>query len=51
MCRRGNDSQIAVEMLSEHFKTNDTSGVSVIKDIIGGVNEWANIVDKNFPKY
>ena len=51
MCRLGNDSQIVTEMLSEHFKTNDASGVSIIKDIIGGVNEWANSVDKDFPKY
>jgi adenylyltransferase and sulfurtransferase len=43
VCRRGNDSQIAVGMLKEH-------GI-VAKDIIGGLIQWSKQVDVTFPTY
>ena len=47
VCRRGNDSQLAVQKLQLFF-----SDVPVtVKDIIGGLAAWSNEVDKNFPIY
>jgi adenylyltransferase/sulfurtransferase len=43
ICRLGNDSQLAVKILEEN-------GISA-KDIVGGLYEWANRVDKEFPMY
>ncbi|KAG2173308.1 hypothetical protein INT43_004682 [Umbelopsis isabellina] len=43
ICRLGNDSQLAVRILEEN-------GISA-KDIVGGLYEWANRVDKEFPMY
>ena len=53
VCRRGNDSQIAVEMLNQYFSSDSNNNVNLncIKDIIGGLQEWANKIDSNFPKY
>lgn len=44
VCRRGNDSQIAVRHLSE--KLNIKS-----KDLVGGLHAWAREIDNNFPVY
>ncbi|KAA8523641.1 hypothetical protein F0562_010064 [Nyssa sinensis] len=44
ICRRGNDSQRAVQLL---HKMGHTSA----KDIIGGLQSWAHDVDPNFPAY
>ncbi|XP_051143649.1 adenylyltransferase and sulfurtransferase MOCS3 [Andrographis paniculata] len=44
VCRRGNDSQIAVECLRK-------MGYPSAKDIVGGLESWANDVDGNFPIY
>lgn len=44
VCRRGNDSQRAVQYLRE-------SGFSSAKDIIGGLEAWATDVNPNFPTY
>nr|VDC86902.1 unnamed protein product [Brassica rapa] len=44
VCRRGNDSQRAVEYLRE-------SGFDTAKDIIGGLEAWARDVNPNFPTY
>ncbi|KAJ9182618.1 hypothetical protein P3X46_006594 [Hevea brasiliensis] len=44
VCRRGNDSQRAVQLLHE-------KGFSSARDIIGGLEAWANDVDPNFPTY
>lgn len=44
VCRRGNDSQRAVERLQK-------MGFSSAKDIIGGLESWARDVDPNFPTY
>lgn len=44
VCRRGNDSQRAVEYLHK-------MGFTSAKDIIGGLEGWARDVDPNFPTY
>ncbi|KFK27115.1 hypothetical protein AALP_AA8G336600 [Arabis alpina] len=44
VCRRGNDSQRAVQYLRE-------SGFDSAKDIIGGLEAWATDVNPNFPTY
>ncbi|KAG5409231.1 hypothetical protein IGI04_005550 [Brassica rapa subsp. trilocularis] len=44
VCRRGNDSQRAVEYLRD-------SGFDTAKDIIGGLEAWAADVNPNFPTY
>ncbi|EPS61089.1 hypothetical protein M569_13711, partial [Genlisea aurea] len=44
ICRRGNDSQRAVEFLHK-------VGLSCAKDIIGGLESWAKDVDPTFPTY
>lgn len=47
MCRRGNDSQRAVQFLSEHFLDESLS----IKDIVGGIHNWARKIDNTIPIY
>ncbi|XP_050458229.1 adenylyltransferase and sulfurtransferase MOCS3 isoform X2 [Cataglyphis hispanica] len=47
LCRRGNDSQKAVQYLKKLF-TNDTLR---IRDIIGGIHAWSNKIDPKLPKY
>ncbi|XP_063991010.1 adenylyltransferase and sulfurtransferase MOCS3 [Diachasmimorpha longicaudata] len=47
ICRRGNDSQRAVELLKASL--NDTS--KKIKDVIGGIHAWTHEVDATFPIY
>ncbi|CAH9075935.1 unnamed protein product [Cuscuta europaea] len=44
ICRRGNDSQRAVECLHK-------AGFSSAKDIIGGLEAWTREVDPQFPSY
>ena len=43
VCRRGNDSQLAVEKLLE-------MGIAC-KDIKGGLEAWSLQVDSSFPRY
>lgn len=45
VCRRGNDSQIAVKLLQ------NTDPSLNIKDIQGGLHAWACDIDPNFPVY
>ncbi|KAH9902517.1 hypothetical protein C8Q73DRAFT_633504 [Cubamyces lactineus] len=45
VCRLGNDSQLAVDALSEVSKT------AVLKDLVGGLRAWSKEVDSNFPIY
>lgn len=47
VCRRGNDSQLAVRSLKISLKEHDVS----IKDIHGGLYAWAAEVNPNFPLY
>lgn len=44
VCRRGNDSQRAVQALHK-------LGLTSARDIIGGLESWANDVDPSFPVY
>ncbi|EOY12250.1 Co-factor for nitrate, reductase and xanthine dehydrogenase 5 [Theobroma cacao] len=44
ICRRGNDSQRAVQCLHK-------MGFDLAKDIVGGLESWAHDVDPNFPMY
>ncbi|XP_073305900.1 adenylyltransferase and sulfurtransferase MOCS3 [Primulina huaijiensis] len=44
ICRRGNDSQRAVQYLHKN-------GYTSAKDIIGGLESWAHDVDPKFPTY
>lgn len=44
VCRRGNDSQRAVQLLHD-------LGFTSAKDIVGGLTSWAKEVDPNFPAY
>jgi len=47
VCRRGNDSQLAVRKLQSFF-----SDLSVtVRDIVGGLTAWSNDVDEHFPIY
>ncbi|EZA60457.1 hypothetical protein DMN91_010697 [Ooceraea biroi] len=47
VCRRGNDSQKAVQCL----KTIFTEDALKIRDIIGGIRAWSNKIDPSFPVY
>jgi len=47
VCRLGNDSRIAVDRLK---KSGLVDG-RVVKDVKGGLWEWARKVDKDFPIY
>lgn len=44
VCRRGNDSQLAVQCLQNN-------GFASAKDIIGGLESWSHDVDPNFATY
>ena len=44
LCRRGNDSQRAVQLLHDN-------GFASAKDIIGGLQAWGQDVDPDFPVY
>lgn len=44
ICRRGNDSQRAVEFLHQ-------KGFAFAKDIVGGLESWSQDVDPEFPMY
>lgn len=47
VCRRGNDSQLAVQKLRETWKER---GIEV-RDVRGGLETWAKTVDPAFPTY
>ena len=53
MCRRGNDSQYVVDDLIKYLAEPERAHTKIecIKDLIGGLQEWSNVVDKTFPKY
>lgn len=44
VCRRGNDSQLAVKHLSERFNIR-------AKDLMGGLHAWTKNIDESFPIY
>jgi adenylyltransferase/sulfurtransferase len=45
ICRRGNDSQLAVSLLRRRFPH------VAARDVIGGLHAWARLVDPSFPVY
>ncbi|EDW80403.1 uncharacterized protein Dwil_GK18675 [Drosophila willistoni] len=45
LCRRGNDSQIAVQHMRNRFPDHS------IRDLIGGLHAWTRKVDPDFPIY
>uniref|UniRef100_A0A336M9W7 Adenylyltransferase and sulfurtransferase MOCS3 homolog n=1 Tax=Culicoides sonorensis TaxID=179676 RepID=A0A336M9W7_CULSO len=45
VCRRGNDSQLAVQRLKTIFDKMS------FKDIVGGLHAWTKNIDSNFPMY
>ena len=47
VCRRGNDSQKAVNLLKDNIKNLSLD----IKDITGGLHAWSDKIDNKFPKY
>lgn len=44
VCRRGNDSQLAVRHLADKLNVKS-------KDILGGLHAWSREIDTNFPMY
>lgn len=54
VCRRGNDSQLAVAKLKKYLNQSNPLFDSItmeIRDIVGGLTEWTNSIDPQFPKY
>lgn len=56
ICRLGNDSQTAVNLLNQHFEGNMAFPApricpEAILDIIGGLYSWTKQVDDQFPIY
>lgn len=49
ICKLGNDSQKAVQVLDEMSGTE--LDCITVKDIRGGLMGWAQIVDPTFPQY
>ncbi|KAM7299788.1 putative molybdenum/thiazole biosynthesis cofactor [Ixodes scapularis] len=50
VCRRGNDSQLAVQKLKKLL--GDHGDVTcTVRDIQGGLESWAQTVDPSFPTY
>lgn len=47
ICRRGNDSQLAVPLLQKVLGES----VPFVNDIIGGLYNWSKTVDNDFPIY
>ncbi|KAH8376710.1 hypothetical protein KR093_000981 [Drosophila rubida] len=45
LCRRGNDSQIAVQHMRNRFPEHS------IRDLEGGLHAWSRLVDHSFPIY
>lgn len=46
VCRRGNDSQLAVAALGTALGDD-----AIVRDIIGGLTQWARVVDSSMPVY
>ena len=51
VCRRGNDSQLAVQKLKDQSDSLFDGVAMEIKDLAGGLTEWSETIDPNFPKY
>lgn len=52
MCRRGNQSQLALEEVQKIIAAGESGFLrNPLRDIIGGLESWANTVDRDFPIY
>lgn len=51
VCRRGNDSQLAVMRLRELQSRGLLASSLDIRDLIGGLQAWAQNGDSTFPLY
>jgi adenylyltransferase/sulfurtransferase len=51
VCRRGNDSQKAAQLLKPHLVVLDINRNIEIFDLIGGLTGWTTHVEPNFPIY
>ena len=49
ICKQGNDSQKAVQLL-EKMSTSEVDDITV-KDICGGLMAWSQKIDPEFPQY
>ncbi|KAF9473750.1 hypothetical protein BDN70DRAFT_885579 [Pholiota conissans] len=49
VCRLGNDSQIAAEVLRSAVSAGEST--VLVKDIIGGLRAWTSQIDQEFPIY
>jgi adenylyltransferase/sulfurtransferase len=49
ICKKGNDSQLAASALRERLIIMGKEGN--VRDVRGGLIQWAKIVDKEFPLY
>lgn len=50
VCRRGNDSQLAVQKLQELLGDRGDA-TCIVRDVQGGLEAWAETVDPSFPTY
>ncbi|XP_049884156.1 adenylyltransferase and sulfurtransferase MOCS3 isoform X2 [Pectinophora gossypiella] len=48
ICRRGNDSQIAAQLVLDQL---DPGLREHVKDLVGGLHAWSKEIDHNFPIY
>eukprot|EP01135_Chromosphaera_perkinsii_P004872 Nk52_evm5s302 gene=Nk52_evmTU5s302 len=52
ICRRGNDSQVAVQTVCDKYKSISPTGREcTVKDVKGGLTAWSRLIDPNFPTY
>ncbi|KAI6651732.1 Adenylyltransferase and sulfurtransferase MOCS3-like [Oopsacas minuta] len=52
LCHHGNDSQKAVKLVNDNiFLLKDYKPYRVIKDVIGGIHLWSQLVDPSIPQY
>jgi adenylyltransferase/sulfurtransferase len=49
ICKKGNDSQLAASALRKRLIEMGKEGN--VRDVRGGLIQWAKVVDKEFPLY
>jgi len=49
ICKKGNDSQLAANALRKRLIETNKEGS--VRDVRGGLIQWAKVVDKEFPLY
>jgi adenylyltransferase/sulfurtransferase len=49
ICKKGNDSQLAASSLRKRLIEMGKEGT--VRDVRGGLIQWAKVVDKEFPIY